>query len=482
MEEQVEGSDHQYAAPGVGLPSPTAAVASPGAFEGDRPRPRYSSLLGAVAGLLLAVSLAEFLSSLSGDGRRLAGIAIALVFEFAGVGLVWLAREKHMATAGIALSAIGLVPLVFHLFVDPADPGASIGSVSEFTGTATGILAVLTVLWLAAYFLGPGRRYGVYLGGALVAIWLIAMVQIVDDPLTKVENQLPVLGRTESFQRIDSDDSSSSVTTDDSGFSADSTTSGDFEIDGNFDSSTEGSFDFDSDIDSSTEGSFDFDSDFDSSSTDSSFDLEESGGGDGTMTKLGAVSLLLGAAYLAVAALRDRRGDMRMATAFVAVSIPILHLAVLMLSESLEAYGTGLLAIGLGACAILVGEQGARRFTSWSGVWAVTVGVVVVVEEATGASSAATATILMVLGAALAAFLYVRETRPPSTRPPAFQPLPQPSPTPPTVHAPGIPPIPVAPPVAPSTPPQVGPSPFAPPADAADWGPPSPPDPPSPGS
>lgn len=154
--------------------------------QGDRPPPRISSLAGAAAGLLLLSSLGLFLTEITGDQQRLGGVAVSLLFEGIGVALLLLNRDQRTATAGVALTAIGIVPLLIYLFVDVRNPDRTINDVSSFTSTTTLILLIAASLWLVAYFAGPGRRYGFYLGAALLALWLVAVVQIVDSPLNQV--------------------------------------------------------------------------------------------------------------------------------------------------------------------------------------------------------------------------------------------------------------------------------------------------------
>lgn len=89
-----------------------------------------------------------------------------------------------------------MIPLLVYLFVDVREPGKTISDVGSFTSTATLILLVAAGLWLAAYLIGPGKRYGFYLGAALLAIWLVAVVQIVDAPLSQL------FGRAQSFTSV----------------------------------------------------------------------------------------------------------------------------------------------------------------------------------------------------------------------------------------------------------------------------------------
>ncbi|MGI8756931.1 MAG: hypothetical protein ACR2MB_13955, partial [Acidimicrobiales bacterium] len=283
-----------------------------------RPPPTLASLAGAFAGLVLLASLVAFLIEVNGDHRRIGGIVLSLLFEALGVVVILANRNQRAVTAGVALTAIGLIPLLVYLFVDVNDPGRTIDSVSKFTTTATIVLVVAAVLWLAAYFVGPGRRYGFYLGAALVALWLVAVVQIIDQPLQSL------------FDPFASASSSTPIGPPISGSGSSSTGTR--------------SCKFDSDTGVTTcsgSGS--------GSSFDSTFGPNSRSGASryrrpkDLSTKLGLASVLFGGAYLALAARRDRRQDARQATVLLAVSIPILTFGVLYLGKLLHVTGAALL-------------------------------------------------------------------------------------------------------------------------------------------
>lgn len=364
-------------------PEPTAPSGPPLSPSGDRPAPRLDTLLGAGAGLLLLVSLSLFLSELGGDKQRIGGIVIALLFEVIGVALLVLDRDRRSSTAGVTLTAVGVVPLLVYLFVDVRHPGDTIDSAGSFTSTATGILLVAAGLWLAAYFFGPGRRFAFYLGAALLALWLVSVVQILN---TSVGRSFDGFGPTALL--------SPGIT--DAGGSAGTGQTDSF---GNSGSSTFGPDDFNSD-------------DFNSSDQftpnpvlpgENGGRLTDSGGRTNDPTNdLGVASLLFGGTYLAAAAWRDHRRDQRQATALLAVALPILSLGVFQLRGELEPSGAAVLAIVLGTVAAFMGTRAHRRFTSWYGTFAAAVGIVVLVAEAIGDSARASALALLVLGLAAA--------------------------------------------------------------------------------
>lgn len=333
----------------------------------DRPPPGVASLAGAAAGLLLLASLTLFLSELGGDSRRIGGIVLSLLFEALGVGLLLINRSQRSATAGVALTAIGIIPLLVYLFVDVKNPDRTLDSVSSFTSTATAILVLAALLWLAAYAFGPSRRYGFYLGAALLALWLVSVVQIIDTPLSQAFDPFSPFGRT-SFDTGSSSGGSSTFDTFDTIPPGDPT----------FDPTTQFP---DEDFDPSTDG----------------FTSPEN-----PSTKLGIASLIFGGAYLALAVRRDRAGDRRQATVFFAVSIPILTVAVLFLADPLNTTGASLLGIALGGAALWFAVRTGRRFTSWYAMAAIVVAVFALVGNALLESARATGVVLGLVGLVVA--------------------------------------------------------------------------------
>lgn len=359
-------------------PPATDGTGGPGDLDGpgDRPAPHVAALLGTLAGILLTSSLFLYLSELSGKGQRLAGIFLSLLFEAAGVALLLFFRRRRAATVGVTLTAIGVVPLLVFLFVDTHNPSKTFDSASDFTQTATLVLVAAAALWLVAYFFGPARRYAFYLGAALVAVWLVAVVQIVDQPLGQLEQYT---ARTPAFE--------SSSTYSSSGSSYYDVDTGEWV----------------EDLPSDDQGDFEYD-------YDSGPQWERGSSPDNPSTRLGWVSLAFGLAYLTGAWWRDRRGDQRMGTAFIVAAIPILTLATIFLSPDLDDAGTGVLAVALGAAAVYVGSRAIRRVTSWYGVFAIFTGISLVVGNAVGDSARASGTVLLLIGLAVAGVAWVLES------------------------------------------------------------------------
>lgn len=356
---------------------PTSVKAADGV--GERPAPRVPSLVGAIGAGFMLLSLFLFLGEIDGDNRRIGGLVACLLFQAMGIGLMLLTRRRASTTAGVGLTALAVVPLMVFLFVDVKNPGKTIDSPSSFTSTATMMLLAAAALWLLAYFVGPGRRYGLYLAGALVAIWLVAVVQIVDNPVGQIYNNFT--GPSYAFESV--------------GSSIESGSGDDFYYeDEYFEDPYQDDFgstfqedDFDS-----------FESDFEDEMYGEEYPYQQV---DDPSTKLGWASLLFGLTYLALGAYRDRAGDGRAATPLIGVSTPILLVGLAFLSSDFGDTGTAILAMVIGAAQIFVGCRAARRFTSWFGAIQVGSGVIALVEQAVGDSTTTMAIVLLILGVAV---------------------------------------------------------------------------------
>ena len=312
--------------------------------DGKRPLTSYASLAGTGAGLLLVASLFLLLGEIPIGHRRIGGIAICALFQALGIGLMHLDKGRRAATAGVVLFGIGVIPLLGYLIGDADHPAHTLRNVHSFTTTTTAVLVFCGVVWLVVYRVGPGKRYGFFLGAALLAFWLVAMVQIIDQPLGQVFD--PFLG---------------------SGIGVSTTF-------------TPG-------------GSVDNSGDTSSFPDQSSFKQPS----DPTM-KLGIASLLFGGAYLALAARADRLRDHRRGTVFFAVSVPILTFSVAFFASHLHIVGTSLVAMALGGMLVWLGAGFGRRFTSWYGTLVVAVAVVVLVDHELGRSQRATGLALGAIG------------------------------------------------------------------------------------
>lgn len=356
------GTDQGWANPPAAWPPPPEAD-TPSLVE-DRPAPTALSLIGAGAAALLVWSMFLFLGDLSGDSQRTGGLLISLLFQAAGAALMFLARDRRSITAGVGLSAVAVVPLLIYLFVDVRNPDNTFGSAGDITGTATAILVLAALVWLIAHFFGPASRHGLFLGAALIALWLVGVVQVIDGSIDQVtpdvDTSFVPIGDDVEADDPWSDDWTDDPWTDESG--------------------------------SSTGGFGDI-----------SWDDNSSSQGDDPSTRLGVVSLLFGGGYLLLGAIGDRRGRTRQATPLFAASIPILTLAVPFLGDTLDVEGASMLAIGLGCTAAWLGARATRRFTAWYGTGAAALGVIAFVNSSATDSVRVQAAILLMLGLALAA-------------------------------------------------------------------------------
>jgi hypothetical protein len=266
----------------------------------ERPLPARASLVGAGGGVLLFASLTALLAEMRGH-NRLVGILVVLLFEALGILLMVMSRGRRGTSAGVALTALGVGPLVLYLFVDVENPDHTFHDFHSYSEVQTRMAMLAAALWLLAYFVGPGRRYGLFLGLALVSFWSVASLQIVS---TWVE----------------------------SGFGYDATFQTTY---------------------SPTDSSYTYGDDY-------QYRQPEDPTG-----KLAATALGFGGLYLFAASRRDRKGDRRMATVFYAVSLPILTIGVLYLLPSWHEWGASLLGIALAAVVVRCALPAGRRFSTW---------------------------------------------------------------------------------------------------------------------
>lgn len=341
----------------------TLAFGPPGPDE--RPAPTLISMLGAGAGLLVAAGLFFLLGELDGYDQRTVGLVLSLLFVALGVAISTINRSSRAASAGVALSLLAVIPLTVYLFANADVFGevsgrAPAGSVWDgIRGVVTLMLATAAVLWLLGFLFSPARRYGAYLGAALLAVWAIPLFNI---QVAAIDDARSAFGST-SFEPVPFDPGI------DSGFA---------------------------------DPSFDDPSLDDPSLDDPSVYTYSEPDVSDASTKLGVTSLAFGAAYLLLAAWRDRRGDARIATAALAPAIVILLYAVAVLSGHVGWVGHGLLAVGVGATILAVGLRAHRRASSWIGLALATFGLGSLVAAWLGDSPRAVGGVLTVLGTVIA--------------------------------------------------------------------------------
>lgn len=359
-----------------------------------------ASLLGLVSGFFLVVGMFQLLGELPGDGERTTGLLVSLVFEMIGVALMFVSRRNRASTAGVALAGVAVVPLLVYAFVDIHNPSRTFESVGRFTTTTTLILLGAAAVWLVAHFFAPSGRHAVFLGAALVAVWMAMVIQVSREPARQMADSFGLgFGPPVVF---------------------DSTASGDFdavgdpfaEIDEQWAQFDAGKVRCDGEVlvegDPTFWSCFDGNpiqtsESFDPTSPDQFGDTGFSGEEDFSSTndlgsRLGWTSLFFGVVYLATAGYLDRRRDHRRATAFFAVAAPVLVVGVTYLDQSIGANLQALLAIVLGTAAAILATRTNRRFTAWAGTLAVVVGTGNLVFQTTDSGSTL-AVVFLLLGA-----------------------------------------------------------------------------------
>ena len=378
------------------LADPTTRRAPAHPSGGPRLPASLTSLIAVGGGLLVAGGLFTALGELDSYDQRWIGLLISVLFMTLGVVLSVINRSARSAAAGVAVSVIAVLPLTAFLFVNSDVFGRFAGSSTsdEVTNPFRGLAAVITLmllmaatLWLAGYLLGPGRRYGIYLGAALLALWLIPMSNI------GIRSVKSTVG---SFQTTFDSSSSGS---------------------GSFDPSTGSSSDPDFNPNGST-----FDSGIVGDGAEDPFPEPDI---DDPSLALGVVSMLFGSVYLFMARRRDRHGDARMATAILVPALIILTSAYDFLAPHLAIVPEGILLFLLGASAIWVGVRGGRRFSAWYGLAAATLAVFLVVADLLESHPTLAAAALTILGVTIAIGAGIREghAAPPDDAPTPLDPL-----------------------------------------------------------
>ena len=336
--------------------SPTSASAS-AVDATDRPAPNIVSLGAAAGGAIAAIGLFALLSDSDVAKSRGSVLFASALFAAIGIGLMFWNRSRRAVAGGVALTALAVVPLVSALFRSPTDTSI-LTDPSGYRNTQLATLALLAIIWGACYAVGPGRRNGLFLGAALLALWLIPMTffstNATIDALDSLKSPNTGLIFGNSSDPFGSSGSGSS-----------------------FDSS--GSDPFGSLGGSSTDP-------FGTSSSNS------------LPLKLGVTSLLFGGVYLALAGRNDTWGDRRMATPFFAVAPIILFQALTNLSGDLKVVGTSCLGIALGGVAVWLGARSGRRFTSWIGVASIVASIVNMVDDGLKGKPMATGIVLALFG------------------------------------------------------------------------------------
>lgn len=137
-----------------------------GVRAAQRPEPRFGvSLAAAGAGMLVigAISLGgdQLFGTSSGEGSQIPGLLITLAVIVTGVALTAHYRNGPLAAAGVAASATALPPFLAFLTYSKGSPPS-----------VDTILIVSCLGWAAGYLVGPGRGHNLYVGAALLGLWL----------------------------------------------------------------------------------------------------------------------------------------------------------------------------------------------------------------------------------------------------------------------------------------------------------------------
>ena len=345
------------------------------AWARRRPEPRlWITVAGtgcvlAVLGVILISGDARAPSD-GDDGSNLPGILLCLAVVAAGFALMYFFRELPASTAGVTAVVLGLPSLMFFLtFDEDRVPPVSVEA----------ILGGSALVWLIAYLVGPGSGRPVLLATALLFGWLFA-IQVVEDPFSSGLDP-PAIVEEDPFGVEDEADDPF----------------GDDPFEDEFGSELDDEFGGDV-------GRYSF---------------GDSGGA--SPTTVGVISVLFGAGYLVGARLADRRG---MAGAGVPLAFAghiALPVGLLFLSEDLEALGTGLAFVVVGALVIWSGALGTRRATTLIGAAEIFLGIVLVIgdlmEDGSATSVGVTMFVvggLIVLGAQL---LHTQTGEPPQLAP-----------------------------------------------------------------
>jgi MFS family permease len=98
-------------------------------------------------------------------------------------------------------------------------------------------------------------------------------------------------------------------------------------------------------------------------------------------TTVGFISLVFGVAYVLLGRRFDRRGEHGTSTSFAFAAVPVLAVAVSTLAPELQAAGTGILLMLLGAGLTANGATTGRRATTWIGAAAFALGAAVLLGD-----------------------------------------------------------------------------------------------------
>lgn len=148
----------------------------------SRPQPRFGNTIAATGSALAVVGVLVLAGDQLGDdgepfanggGSAAPGVLLSALILAAGLLLVARSRTGPLATAGVVSAAVGVPSLLFF----------ATWSSDEIVGSSSAdiILGGSTLAWAALYFVGPWRARPLFLGLALVGLWLFTMKQVQGD-------------------------------------------------------------------------------------------------------------------------------------------------------------------------------------------------------------------------------------------------------------------------------------------------------------
>jgi len=289
-----------------------------------RAEPRASIAL-AGAGCALAILGVLIVAGDTGasddDFNKVPGILLSALVVGAGFFTLQTARRGVMATAGAVAAALGVPPLMFFLTFDE-------NGLPPYS--TEGILIVSTLVWLAAYAVGPGRGRPFFLGAGLIGVWL-SLLQLTEKLFDAPYGLFGAF--VGGFSEVTLDQNGNAIGGSDAFGDSGGSPFNDFHVP--------------------------------------------------DPTTIGLLSLGLGIAYLLLTRWLDRRGHHGTATPFALATLPTLVVGVLALADDLEQAGTGLLLIALGFVLAHQGATVGRRATAWIGGGAAALGAAVFMSDMT---------------------------------------------------------------------------------------------------
>lgn len=322
---------------------------------------------------MLLAGLFGLIEQLDEETARAGGFALSLFTLLLGLFLMMLERQGALRSAGVTLAAGAAAPLVFLLVNDPREVDGR-GDV-----LLAGLLAV--VAWLLLFVLSPARGHSLFLGLALVGLWLSAVSQTAPETLF-----FPFRAGSVTELRTGPEDLTPPPITIPKRPSIPTFTVPTFRIPKPVPVPAPEYLE-------ESLGSASL------VSTAQPFD----DGPDEPPIAPSVVSILFGVLYLLGAVVLDRMRLARLGSAFVAVGTPVLAFGVVFVGPRHGGVAVGVGAVALGLFLLAVGIGSGRRFSAWAGAGVLAGGVMAAIADAFDGPGAGDAVAMLVIGAALVA-------------------------------------------------------------------------------